>query len=79
MSYFLFLYRSPSCSSGSVLDAVSTNIDRALSKCPTGNMFVFGNFNVHHIEWLKHLCGTDQPDIPLISLLLMTLLRLLIF
>ena len=61
VSYFFFLYRSPSSPSCSVLDAVSTNIDRALSKHPTANVFVFGDFNVHHVEWLKHLHGTDQP------------------
>ena len=61
MSYFFFLYRSSSSPSCSVLDVVSTNIDRALSKHPTVNVFVFGDFNVHHVEWLKHSRGTDQP------------------
>ena len=61
MSYFFFLYRSPLSPSCSVLDAVSTNIDRALSKHPTANVFVFCDFNVHHVKSLKHLCETDQP------------------
>ena len=80
VSYFFFLYRSPSSPSCS-LDAVSTNIDRALSKHPTANVFVFGDFNVHHVEWLKHsfMGLINQVNIPLISLLLMNSLRLLIF
>ena len=61
VSYFFFLYRSPSSPSCSALDGVCTNIDRALSKHPTANVFVFCDFNVHHVEWLKHSCGTDQP------------------
>ena len=56
-----FLYRSPSSPSCSVLDNVSTNIDRALSTHPTAKVFVFGDFNVHHVEWLKYLRGTDEP------------------
>ena len=61
VSYFYFLYRSPSSPSCSVLDAVSTNIDRVLSKHLTANVFVFGDFNVHHSEWLKYSHGTYQP------------------
>ena len=32
-----------------------------MSKHPTANVFVFDDFSVHHVEWLKHLYGADQP------------------
>ena len=60
-SYFLFLYRSPSSDSCSILDVVSTNIDKVLTVHPTANVFVFGDFNVHHKEWLKYSRGTNHP------------------
>ena len=28
---------------------------------PSANVFVFGEFNVHHKEWLTYSSGTDQP------------------
>ena len=52
VSYFFFLYRSPSSSS---------NIDEVLSINPSANIFVFGDFNVHHKDWLAYSGGTDQP------------------
>ena len=60
VSYFSFIYRSPSLSSCLILDAVSTTRDKALSENPSDNLLVFGDFNVHHIKLLKHSCGTDQ-------------------
>ena len=33
----------------------------ALSEHPSANVSVFGDFNLHHIEWVKHPHGTDQP------------------
>ena len=49
VSYFFFLYRSPS------------NIDEVLSINPSANAFVFGDFNVHHKDWLTYSGGTDRP------------------
>ena len=44
MSYFFFLYLSPSFSLCMVFDSVSSNLDEILSINPSGNVFVFGNF-----------------------------------
>ena len=61
VSYFFFLYRSPSSSLYTVFDSVSSNIDEVLSINPSANVFVFGDFNVHHKEWLTYSGGTDRP------------------
>ena len=37
------------------------NIDEILSINPSANVFVFGNFNVHHKDWLTYSGGTDRP------------------
>ena len=58
MPYFFFLYRSSLCT---VFDSISSNIDEVLSMNPSANMFVFGDFNVHHKDWLTYSGGTDQP------------------
>ena len=28
---------------------------------PSANVFVFGDFNIHHKDWLTYSGGTDQP------------------
>ena len=61
VSYFFFLYRSPSSSLSTVFDSVSSNIDEVLSVNPSANVFVFGDFNVHHKDWLTCSGGTDRP------------------
>ena len=61
VSYFFFLYRSPSSSLCTVFDSVSSNIDEVLSVNPSANVFVFGDFNVHHKDWLTYSGGTDRP------------------
>ena len=48
VSYFFSLYRSPSSSLCTVFNSVSSNIDEAVSINPSANVFVFGDFNVHH-------------------------------
>ena len=58
MPYFFFLYRSSLCT---VFDSISSNIDEVLSMNPSANMFVFGDFNVHHKDWLTYSGGTDRP------------------
>ena len=60
VSYFFFLYRSPS-SLCTVFDCTSSNIDEVLSINPCANVFVFGDFNVHHKDWLTYSGGTDRP------------------
>ena len=59
VSYFLFRYRSPS-SLCTVFDSISSNIDEVISINPSANVFVFGDFNVHHKDWLTYSGGTDR-------------------
>ena len=60
MSYFFFLYRSPSLALCTAFDSISSNIDEVLSINPSA-VFVFGDFNVHHKDWLTYSSGTDRP------------------
>ena len=52
VSYFFFLFRSPSSALCTVFYSISSNIDEILSINPSANVFVFGDFNVHHEDWL---------------------------
>ena len=58
LSYF-FLCRSPSSALCTVFDSILSNIDEVLSINPSANVFVFGDFNVHHKDWLTYSSGTD--------------------
>ena len=44
-----------------VFDSISSNIDEVLLINPSANVFVFGDFNVHHNDWLTYSSGTDRP------------------
>ena len=77
MSYFFFLYRSPSSALCTVFDSISSNIDEVLSISPSANAFVFGDFNVHQKNWITCSGGTDRPVIIFLSQ--MTLVRWLTF
>ena len=61
VSYFFFLYRSPSSSLCTVFDSISSNIDEVLSINPSANVFVFVGFNIYHKDWLAFSGGTDRP------------------
>ena len=61
MFYFFFLYRSPSSSLCTISDSISSNIDEVFSINPSANAFVFGDFNVHHKDWLTYSGRTDIP------------------
>ena len=61
VSYFFFLYRSPSSFLCTVFGSISSNIYEALSINPSANVFVFWDFNVHHKDWLTYSGGTDRP------------------
>ena len=61
VSYFFFLYRSPSSALCTVFDSISSNIDEVISINPSANVFFFGDFNIHHKDWLTHSGETDQP------------------
>ena len=61
LSYFFFLYQSPSSALCTVFDYISSNIDEVLSINPSAHVFVFGDFSVHHKDWLTYSGETDQP------------------
>ena len=61
VSYFFFLYRSPFPSLCMVFDSISSNIDEVLLINPSGNVFVFEDFNGHQKDWLTYSGGTDTP------------------
>ena len=80
VSYFFFLYRSPSSSLCMVFDSISSNIDEVLSINPSANIFVFEDFNAHHKDWLTYSGGTDRLVNSVVILLSqMNLLRWLTF
>ena len=45
-----------------IFDSISSNIDEVLSINPSANVFVFGDFIVHHKDWLTYSGETDRPD-----------------
>ena len=79
VSYLFFLYWSPSSSLCIVFDSVSSNIDEVLSINPSANVFVFGDFNVHHKDWFTYSGGTDQPGEPCYNFSISNDLRWLTF
>ena len=61
LSYFFILYQSPSSSLCTIFDSISSNIDAILSINPSVNVFVFGDFKVHHKDWLTYSGEIDRP------------------
>ena len=61
--YVYFLYHSPSSQNSAIFDAISNSIALALSRHPTAEIIVFGDFNVHHKEWLIRSHSTDAPGV----------------
>ena len=59
MPYF-FLNQSPSSSLCTVSDCILSNIGEVLSSNLSANVFVFGDFNVHHKDWLTYSGGPDR-------------------
>ena len=43
-----------------VFDSISSNIDEVLSINPSANLFLFGDFNDHHKDWLTNSGGADR-------------------
>ena len=63
-----------------MFDSVSSNIDEVLSINPSANVFIFGDFNIHHKDRLTYFSGTDRPGERVIFFLSeMTLLQWLTF
>ena len=56
----LLLFPLSSLSLCMVFDSISSNIDEVLSINPSANVFVFGDFNVHHKDWFIDSDGTDR-------------------
>ena len=56
-----FLYQSHSSSLSIVYDSISSNIDEVLSTNPSASVFVFGDFDVNHKDWLTYFHGTGRP------------------
>ena len=52
--------QSPSSSLCLVFDSILCNIDEVLSINPSTNVFVYGNFNIHHKDWLTYSSGTNR-------------------
>ena len=61
VSYFFFLYQSLSSSLCTVFDSNLSNIDEVLLINLSANVFVFGDFNVHHKDWLTYFGETGRP------------------
>ena len=60
MSYFFFFYESPSSSLSTVLGSILLDIDEVLSINISANLFVFGDFNIHHKDWLTYSGRADR-------------------
>ena len=60
VSYFFFLYRSP-LTLCMVFNSISSNIVEVLSINPSGDVFVFADFNVYHKDWVTYSPRTDRP------------------
>ena len=60
ISYFFFLYRSPSLSLCPVFYSISSNIEEVLSINPSANVFAFEDYNVHHKDWLTYSGGIQR-------------------
>ena len=56
VSYFFFIYGSPSLLLCTFSDSTSSNIDVVLSINPSASVF-----NFHHKHWLTYSGGTDRP------------------
>ena len=59
VSYFFFLYQSPSSSLCTIFDSISSNIYEVFLINLSANVFVFRDFKVHHKDWLTYFGGTD--------------------
>ena len=62
LSYFFFFYCSPSSLLCMVFYSILSNIDEVLSINPYANVFVFGDFNIHHKDCMFlsfHVCVSE--------------------
>ena len=61
MSFFFFFYESRSSSLCTAFDAFSSTIDEVPPIISSANIFVFGDFSIHHKDWLTYSGGNDRP------------------
>ena len=61
VSYLFFLYQSLSSFLCMVFYSISSNIDEFLSFNQSANVFLIGDFNVHHKDCPTYSGGTDRP------------------
>ena len=59
VSCYFLLYQSPSSSLCTVFNYISSNTDEVLSINPSANVFVFGDFNIRHKDWITYSGGSD--------------------
>ena len=79
LSYFFFLYRSPSSALCTVFDSILSNIDEVLSINPSANVLVFADFNIIRIGLLILVELIDLVNTVIIILSQMALPRWLTF
>ena len=60
VSYFSFLYQSPPSSLCAVFGSISCSIKNVLWINPSLNVFVLGDFSIHHKDWLNYSGETDR-------------------
>ena len=58
LSCFFFLCLSPFPSLCTVFDAISSDLGKVLLINPSAIVFVFGDFNIRHKDWLNYSGGT---------------------
>ena len=61
LPYFFFLSGSASLCLCRVFETISSNTDEVFSSInPYSNVFLFGDLNVSHKDWLTYSTGTDR-------------------
>ena len=61
-TYIFFLYH-PQTEGSSVFTSITNQIDTILIHHPSANINVFGDFIVHHVQWLTHSNHTDNVGV----------------
>ena len=64
VSYFIFLYRSPSLLLCFIFYSILSNVNEVLLINSPANVFDFRDINIHHKDCLTYSGGTDRPGKP---------------
>ena len=62
VSYFFFLHQSMPLSLWTIFNTILSKIYKVLSIKLSANVFVIGDLNIHHKDWLTYSWGTDRPS-----------------